>query len=567
MFKLIVIVLICAVLISRYLDYPTSLNDGSQFVHRPKETYDYIIVGAGSAGSVLASRLSEDAHVTVLLVEAGGDDRGIPEISTPGLTLALDTIPDVVTTYYTEPMKTKWPRGRALGGSSSINYMNYVRGSKHDFDRWANYTKDPSWDYAHVLPYFKKSEKMTDPELKQSEFHGGNGQLGVTKMEASSSFSSSILAGFQDLGFIYNEDYNGRTMNGVGKAQTTIENGIRSSTARAFLHPILNRPNLDIMVNAFVQKVVIKDKHAEGVEVIFQNKKYVVKSNKEIILSAGAIQSPQILMLSGVGPKKHLEELGIPVVVDLPVGQNLQDHVYSALEFHIKDVAVPSFPSLRQWLSHLQYKFFHTGQLSSLGIDVMAFTSVSEEMKQMGWPEIQFIIAPICLTSIDVSNCWTCVPYSTRPASRGYIQLKSKDPFDDPLLVPNYFHQKVDAELNYEGLKICQKLSQTKSLKSMGTPSYHNVGDICKQYPFDSQEFWNCFIRSRPDTVFHPTGTCKMGFSGDPSAVLDSKLRVIGIKALRVVDASVMPFLVSGNTNAATIMIAEQASDFIKNQS
>ncbi|KAH9525158.1 hypothetical protein Btru_000505, partial [Bulinus truncatus] len=549
--------------------------------------------GAGSAGSVVASRLSEDPDKTVLLLEAGESDWEVPSIYTPGLATAnWRSVNDWE--YYSEPqngtltgMKTGqsfWPRGRALGGSSSINAMQYVRASRHDYDRWAEYTGVPEWNYQQVLPYFKRSEDIQIPELQDSEYHGHGGPWPINRIK-SHKIAQKIIEAGQLIGYPYNKDYNGKSMNGISPSQVNSKDNQRYSTSRSFLHPhIGQRPNLHVAVHAHVQKVVIKNKKAEGVEVIKDGKKYVIGAKREVILSAGAIGSPQILLLSGVGPRKHLESLGIPVVADLPVGENLQDHMWFDIGVKVREPITATFDEADSWWSNLKYNLFGTGYLNSpFQLEVLAFKSTTKEFQEKDWPDLQIhffsILPPTTADGYGYSEevlkemserdkatyGFKCLPSLCRPESQGRITLRSRDPFDYPILWANYLDKQQDIDLIIKGIRECHKLVETKTMKEIGAElTETSPPPSCRQHTYGSDEYWTCMVKFRALTIYHPVGTCKMGPAKDPTAVVDPELRVKGIKGLRVVDASIMPWIVSANTNAPTIMIGEKASDLIR---
>jgi choline dehydrogenase-like flavoprotein len=475
-----------------------------------------------------------------------------------------------------------WTRGTVLGGSSSCNYMFYARGSRHDYDRWANYTGDIGWNYNHVLPYFKKSEKTMDPVLLKSGYHSSKGLLGVRTIDVKKLINVKFLKGFQEIGYPLNIDYNGKTMEGISAVQETVENGERSSTSRAFLRPFLNRPNLDITVHSRVQKVIIVNKRAQGVEIIKDGKIIIVRARREVIVSAGTIESPKLLMLSGIGPKKHLEEFNISVVADLPVGENLQDHSSSGVpvQTNIQIGANSTFLE-----TFLLYKLLKSGPMSSNGLEITMFTSTTKENQAIDWPDLQFFFitndfgdrndllpnsnarSEQSVPSDNGNNntfIMSCFPICLRPAGRGRITLKSTNPLIPPLIFPYYLEKQEDVDTLLKGIKIIKKVIGSKSLKSIAAKEIDmSTSKICSKFEFGSLDRLSCNVRSSLTNFYHPVGTCKMGAANDPSAVVDPQLRVRGIEGSRVIDASIMPFIVSGNTNAPTIMFGEKTADMI----
>jgi choline dehydrogenase-like flavoprotein len=470
--------------------------------------------------------------------------------------------------------KGYWPRGHVLGGSGSINVLQYTRGSRFDFDEWAA-NGCTGWSYKEVLPYFLKSEDMQIPEFRNSIYHNEGGEIAVSEADISRLSKIFRNAG-EELGYKI-RDYNGELQEGFNKIQFNIRKGVRSSAAIEFLKRKKN--NLHIITESHATKVVLENKKAVGVNFIQDGRKRYVKARKEIILSAGAINTPQILMLSGFGPKEHLEKLGIPVEKDLPVGNNLQDHqqVSVCTKTKTQDSITPE--RLKSIWSKIQYYLFGTGPRSIAGSDGSAFLHLDSNNEGKIYPDIQMVLFPTLFGKnlfnynnevakeilASPSEHGFCVFVAlTHPRSRGTIRLQAKDPFDYPLIDPRYFHNQRDVDNLIGGVRILEKLLETRAFKEVGVDINFMKKTFCSQHRFRSDKYWECMIRSTAFTQFHPTSSCKMGPLDRHDTVVDPQLRVKGVAGLRVVDASIFPNITSGNTNAPTIMVAEKAADLIR---
>jgi choline dehydrogenase len=522
--------------------------------------FDYIVVGAGSAGCVLANRLSADPDKRVLLLEAGGTDSN-PWIHIPVGYFKTMHNPATDWCYVTEPdegiasRRLQWPRGKVLGGSSSLNGLLYVRGQPQDYDRWAA-IGNQGWSFQEVLPYFKKSE---DQERGANEFHGVGGPLKVSDLRLRRPIADYFIQAATEVGIPFNEDYNGARQEGVAYFQQTAHKGFRWSTAKGFLRPARRRPNLTVLTGAHTTRVLFEGCRAVGVECLTGGELRQMRAAREVILSAGAIGSPQILQLSGIGPKALLDTVGVPLVKDLPgVGRNLQDHlqirlVYKTSQRTLNDEVNNIFK--QAWVG-LQYWLTRTGPLTLAASQVAIFTKSNPQAER---PDIQFHMQPLSADKpgdgVHNFSAFTSSVCQLRPYSRGYLAIKSKDPLEHPAIHPNYLSDERDRQVAVDGIKVARRIAAAPAL------SQHIIDEYVPGYRYQSDSELLEAARHYSQTIYHPTGTCKMGH--DPMAVVDDRLRVHGTRGLRVVDASIMPEIVSGNTNAPTIMIGEKASDMI----
>ncbi|MBC7281977.1 GMC family oxidoreductase N-terminal domain-containing protein [Hoeflea sp.] len=529
--------------------------------------FDYVIVGGGSAGSVLAARLSEDPSLTVCLLEAGGDGKGILVRAPLGMIAMLPGRPKINNwAFETVPQpglngrRGYQPRGRALGGSSVLNAMLYVRGHPSDYDDWASAGCD-GWGWSDVLPVFRRSERNV---RGADEFHGASGPLDVAEQRSPRPISRAFIDAAAEVQISRNNDFNGPDQEGAGLYQVTQfwrdgRQGERCSVAAAYLHPVMNRSNLHVITGAHAIKVLMEDGRAAGLVYRRGKTEHQVSARAEVILSGGAFNSPQLLMLSGIGPGEHLRSRGVDVVKDLPgVGQNLQDHVDYIYAAKTRDTDVMGLGAVGAYklLRHiLDWRRDGSGLVASPGAEAGAFLKSDPGLDR---PDLQlhFVAALVDDHSRKLHmgygySCHVCV---LRPHSRGEVGLDGPDPLRAPRIDPKYLSDDRDAALMLKGVRIMRQIMDAPSLRK------YRLREVYTRDGMDDAELM-ALIRDRADTIYHPVGTCRMG--RDPMAVTDPELRVRGVTGLRVVDASVMPTLIGGNTNAPTVMIAEKAADMI----
>ncbi|KAH8385026.1 hypothetical protein KR093_010502 [Drosophila rubida] len=557
--------------------------------------YDFIVVGAGTAGCALAARLSENPKWKVLLVEAGAGESYVMDMPIAVHYLQLG---EMNWKYRTQPStsyclamndnRCNWPRGKVMGGSSVLNYMMYTRGNRRDYDRWAE-LGNPGWSYDQLLPYFRKYEGSRIQDADTGPTHPGvRGPVEIKYVRDVSRVADAFVAASQQAG-LPRGDYNGESQLSVSYLQANLGNGTRWSSNRAYLYPIKGkRRNLHIKKKALVTRILIdpQTKSAYGIKLLSNGRMQKVLARKEVIVSAGAINTPQLLMLSGVGPAKHLRELGIKPLADLAVGYNLQDHIAPLLTFTTNTTTL----RLNEMLNVNAVGDFFRGRGPLMlpgGSEAISFYALDADERAKGWPDVEifavgtglhfnpalrlaFGLKPAIYQAMfgelqrDEVNAFTLFPMILRARSRGRIKLQSRNPQQHPLIYPNYFHDPYDLNITVRGLEQCMRLMEMPAFRAINARILEKQPPACRRYKWLSSEYFACYARHFTVTIYHYSGTAKMGPRSDPSAVVDARLRVHGIDRLRVADASIMPYLIAGHPNGPVYLIAEKAADMIK---
>ncbi|MGF6635324.1 GMC family oxidoreductase [Paraburkholderia sp. MM6662-R1] len=530
--------------------------------------FDYVIVGAGTAGCVLANRLTEDPDIHVLLLEAGGkDDYHWIHVPVGYLYCIGNPRTDWLYKTQAEPglngRTLSYPRGRVLGGSSSINGMIYMRGQREDYDEWARVTNDRTWSWNAVLPVFRRSE---DHHGGANEAHGAGGPWRVEKQRLKWKILEEFAQAAQQTGIPATDDFNRGDNTGVGYFDVNQKRGIRWNASKAFLRPALKRENLTVITGAHTQRVVFDGRRCTGVEYRGGEVDYLAKARCEVILSAGAVNSPQLLELSGVGNGARLQNLGIEVVQDLRgVGENLQDHLQLRMAYQVQGVRTLNTMSAHWWgklMIGMQYALFQSGPMSMSPSQLGAFAKSDADNRSLSRPDLEYHVQPLSLDRFGEPlhrfNAFTASVCQLRPTSRGSIHIASADACAPPLIAPNYLSTDYDRHVAANALRLTRRIVAAPAL------ARYQPREILPGLQYQSEEELQQAASAVGTTIFHPVGTCRMGTTDDPAAVVDNRLRVIGVEGLRVVDASVMPNITSGNTNSPTLMIAERASDMIR---
>lgn len=517
--------------------------------------HDYVVVGAGSAGCVLAARLSEDPSTRVLLLEAGGPDRQM-EIQVP---IAYSKLfqTEVDWNYRTEPQAQLagralyWPRGKVLGGSSSLNAQMWVRGNPADYDAWARLGNE-GWSYRDVLPYFRRAENC---EEGASEHTGVGGPISVSKLRTLNPLTRAFVEACTQVGIPLNPRVNPSAQDGSYYTLVSQHRGKRCSTSVAYLRPALKRSNLEVLTQAHATRVVLQGRRATGIRYLHEGAEKLAEARREVILCGGAVNSPQLLLLSGIGPAEELAALGIPVIADLPVGRNLLDHLMVAVIMGVRRritlVKAESLPHL------LEFLVLRRGMLTSNVAEAHAFVRSTPELSA---PDLELVWGPVPYINHGITpptvHGVTIAPVLLQPRSVGRLALRSRDPLEPPLIDPQYLSHPEDLEVLMAGVRRAREVFRAPALARMVTTPMEPGPGV------DADADLADFVRKKAETLYHPVGTCRMGVDAD--AVVDPELRVRGFSGLRVVDASVMPTLIRGHTNAATIMIAERAADLLR---